>query len=202
MWSHDRSILFLFLFAAALSGCTNENKNRNTELKEPIPDSVYVREGNNIVTLTFDTLRNSLVHAIETHSVEGAIEFCNEKAFALTSSYSNGVAVRRTALRFRNPSNKPDSLESIVLQEFDREIKSGNGAEIQIVRTASSEEVHFFKPIILQPMCLNCHGTPGQDIKPATLARIKEFYPDDQAVNFNRGDLRGVWHIIFKTQKN
>lgn len=201
MWLYVKSILFLILFAA-LTACTNENKNRNTELKEPIPDSVYVKEGNNIVTLTFDTLRNSLVHAIETQSVEGAIGFCNEKAFALTSAYSHDVSIRRTALRFRNPSNKPDSLESMVLHEYDGKIKSGNGAQVQIIRNSSSNEIHFFKPIILQPMCLNCHGTPDQDVKPATLDRIKEFYPDDQAINYRQGDLRGVWHIIFKTQKN
>jgi Protein of unknown function (DUF3365) len=202
MWSHDKSILFLILLAVALSGCTKMNKNTGAELKEPIPDSVYVKEGNKIVTLTFDTLRNSLIHAMETQSVEGAIEFCNEKAFALTSSYSNDVSVRRTALRFRNPSNKPDSLESMVLREYDGEMKSGNGAQVRIIRKSSSEEIHFFKPIILQPMCLNCHGTPGKDIKPATLAGIKEFYPDDLAINYRPGDLRGVWHIIFKTQKN
>lgn len=75
--------------------------------------------------------------------------------------------------------------------------KSGKPPAEKLIRTTSTGEIHFFKSIILQPMCLNCHGTPGKEIQPSTLSRIQELYPVDQAVNFKDGDLRGLWHIVF-----
>jgi hypothetical protein len=48
---------------------------------------------------------------------------------------------------------------------------------------------------------MNCHGTPGKHIQDATLTRIQQLYPEDRAVNFKEGDLRGLWHIIFNVQK-
>ncbi len=49
-------------------------------------------------------------------------------------------------------------------------------------------------------MCLNCHGTAGVQVKENTLAKIHQLYPEDRAMNFKEGDLRGVWHIIFNPQ--
>ena len=83
---------------------------------------------------------------------------------------------------------------------MERQLTSGV-PKLKVIRPGSSDEIHFFKPILLQAMCLNCHGSPGQDIQSPTLARIQQLYPDDRAVNFKEGDLRGVWHIIFKSPK-
>lgn len=200
MNTSGKSIYFIAIAVLTLVGCTQASKTQEAEQKEPIPDSVYVREGNAFVALTFDTLRNSLVRAIGAKGMDGAIGFCNEKATSLTSAYANDVTIRRTALRFRNPANKPDSLELQVLLDAENAVKSGEGANVRIIRLNGRDEIHYFKPIILQPMCLNCHGAPGEQIKSATLASITKLYPDDQAVNFREGDLRGVWHIIFKSQ--
>jgi hypothetical protein len=57
--------------------------------------------------------------------------------------------------------------------------------------------VHYFKPILLQPLCLNCHGNEELDISPAVLAMLKKEYPEDKATGFAAGDLRGMWHITF-----
>lgn len=56
----------------------------------------------------------------------------------------------------------------------------------------------FIAPIVLgNPLCLQCHGTPGEDIDPETLASIQKFYPNDKATGFKLGDLRGLWRITF-----
>lgn len=178
-------------------GCTSKQSTPETTAAQVIPDSVYINNGNRLVALTFDTLRNSLVNAIGTKGIEEAITFCNEQAYPLTATYTgDSVSIRRTSTHFRNPNNEPDSLELSVLNKMAEEIKSSTPPKVQLVRK-SSGEVHFFKPIMLQAMCLNCHGTPNQQIQPATLARIQQLYPSDQAVNFKEGDLRGMWHVIF-----
>jgi hypothetical protein len=81
------------------------------------------------------------------------------------------------------------------------QMKTMNIPETKIVRSMSAKEIHFFKPILLQPLCLNCHGTPGKQIQNSTLAKIQLLYPGDQAFDYREGDLRGVWHIVFNPQK-
>lgn len=191
----------LILSFAVLSCTKGDHRNERIDLLAPVPDSVYAKAGNRIIAVTFDTLRNSLLEAIRSQGIEEAIAFCSENAYSITGVYADSVTVRRTALRFRNPANKPDSLELLVLKEMSGQPKTIEGTGTKIVRHESSGEIHYFKSIVLQPMCLNCHGTPGEQIKEATLARIQQLYPDDKAVNFKEGDLRGVWHIVFKSQR-
>jgi Protein of unknown function (DUF3365) len=191
-----------FLVFSAMSCTQKKVGDETTAVKEPIPDSVYIKKGNEIVALTFDTLRNSLLHAISSKGAEGAITFCNENAYNITATYADSVLIRRSASRYRNPENKPDSLESFILDEMNQQVLSAGKPGTRIVRNTSGGEIHFFKPILLQPMCLNCHGAPGKEIAAATVSKIQELYPDDSAVDFKEGDLRGVWHIVFKSQQN
>ena len=80
------------------------------------------------------------------------------------------------------------------------QMKTMKMPDTKIVRSKSAKEIHFFKPILLQPLCLNCHGTPGKQIQNSTLAKIQVLYPSDQAFDYKEGDLRGVWHIVFNPQ--
>lgn|SRR5690606_10608685 len=189
-WAGVASILL-----AIPHGCSKRAESSEVVLH----DSVYVNQGDRIVALTFDTLRKSLQGAIAQGNFEGAIAFCREQANPVTTTYADSFKIRRTALRVRNPDNRPDSLELAVLIGMGNEMQAARQPGVKVVRT--SNEVHFFKPIILQAMCLNCHGTPGQQIADRTLTRIRELYPADQAVNFKEGDLRGAWHITFERPK-
>lgn len=189
----------VLLFLVTLAGCTR-NKAPQTALKSPVPDSVYVQVGNALVSHTFDTLRSALLKAIGSYGMEGAITFCKENALPTTDLYADSVIIKRAAMRYRNPINGADSLESVVMEEMERQLTSGIPT-VKVIRSGSSGDIHYFKPILLQAMCLNCHGTPGKQIQTPTLARIQQLYPDDRAVNFKEGDVRGVWHIIFKPAK-
>ena len=198
-----KSILGFTFLAILAIGCINRNApEEQSGTKTLIADSIYMQRGNQIVSLTFDTLRNSLLRAISSHGTEGAIAFCNENAYPLTDIYADSVVIRRTSLRVRNSNNKPDSLELLTLNDMDGLMRSSKIPTTRVIRQHSKGEIHYFKPILLQAMCMNCHGTPGVQIQNLTQAKIKQLYPDDQAVNFKEGDLRGVWHIIFKEQKS
>jgi hypothetical protein len=197
---------FLGLLISVISafiGCDNKKSTDDSIVTEGefIADSVYIESGNKIVGATFDTLRKSLFSAISLHGLEGAITFCNERAYPITNIYADSVVIRRTSLRVRNESNYPDSLEVIVLNEMDKLMNASQTPGVRIVRHSSNGEVHFFKPILLQPMCTNCHGAPQTQIQSSTLARIQQLYPNDKAIDFKDGDLRGLWHVIFKPKE-
>jgi hypothetical protein len=195
-------LLFIPVFSSFV-GCNNKKSIDDGIVAEEefTADSVYIESGNKIVAATFDTLRSSLFRAISLQGIEDAITFCNEKAYPITNIYADSVAIRRTALRVRNENNKPDSLEVRILDEMTQLVSASKSAGVKIIRHPSNGEVHFFKPIMLQPMCLNCHGTPQTQIQGATLARIQQLYPNDRAVHFKEGDLRGVWHVIFNPKR-
>jgi hypothetical protein len=38
----------------------------------------------------------------------------------------------------------------------------------------------------------------GESLLPVNHEKIKLLYPEDKAIGYNEGDLRGVWSIIFK----
>jgi hypothetical protein len=50
----------------------------------------------------------------------------------------------------------------------------------------------YVEPILLQSPCLACHGDA---LAPEVAARIGELYPEDRAVGFQVGDLRGVFWV-------
>lgn len=182
-----------------ISGCNSKKEKATTDSSKGLwPDSVYLNAGNRIATATFDTLRKSLINAIGKRGTEGAIDLCHTDVIALTNAYADTVIIKRAAPKFRNPANKPDSLELAVFEQMSQVMQATGNPEPVLYKDTFSGQVHYFKPIILQALCINCHGAPQQDIQPSTMLAIREKYPNDQAVNFKGGELRAVWHILFK----
>ena len=156
----------------------------------------YIHAGDSVINATFDTLRSALSAAIRERGIAGAVAFCNEKAYPVTSTYASGnIIVKRVAEKYRNPQNAPDSTDALQWRKFARSKASG-----EILQPALVEEkntVHYYKPIMLQPMCVACHGGKNTDILPPVLSTIDSLYPSDRATGFVPGDLRGMWKISF-----
>jgi Protein of unknown function (DUF3365) len=96
--------------------------------------------------------------------------------------------------------NKPDSLSFSILEKMQAE--KDKGAEpASLVLKDDKGVVHFYKPILMQAMCLNCHGSvPGQ-VQPDVLVVIDSLYPGDLARQYVEGELRGAWHIRFSEKQ-
>lgn len=196
--------LRISLFAAlalSLWACTPPAANPPAEAMATTPDSVYLARGKQVVAATFDTLKRALIEAVATQGPDGAVAYCQVQAYPLTEAIGNreGVSVRRAALRYRNPANAADSLEREIMAEYAGLLIPGQAPPPpRLVRSAAGE-VHFFAPIVLLPFCGQCHGQPSLDISAATLAAIQKRYPDDLATGFTPGDLRGLWHVTFRS---
>ena len=56
----------------------------------------------------------------------------------------------------------------------------------------------YVEPIYLKPLCANCHG---ENVAPDLLVRIREHYPDDDAIGFRVGEFRGLfWALVERTR--
>jgi hypothetical protein len=114
---------------------------------------------------------------------------CQLEAPEIAAALSqDGVRVGRTSHRLRNPSNSSPDWVSPILDSF---LANPSGRAPKSVRLPNGRS-GYVEPIFIQPLCLTCHGT---DISPPVAARISELYPDDEAVGFEVGDLRGVFWV-------
>jgi hypothetical protein len=189
------SKMFLVAVAISIMLFSCKEKNQAEDLAK------WQLKGDSLITRTFDTLRNTLLRAVGEKGFPGAVEFCNTKALHLTEIYSNeGVSIKRTSDKLRNPSNAPDSMEQRILVAY-LELQNDKHEIKPVLEKDVRGNYHYFKPILLQAMCLNCHGDKASQIKPDTWESIQQKYPVDSAFNYNEGDLRGIWHISFSHSK-
>lgn len=162
---------------------------------------IWKSKGDSIITKSFDTLKNSLSRTIGQNGIAEAIKYCNTAAVSLTNTYANeNVTIRRTSEKYRNKENAPDSLE----QKIFSILKDLHGKKLPLTSQYidQRDQFHYFKPIMMQTMCLNCHGDKSLQIKPEVWQTIKNKYPSDLAFDYREGELRGIWHITFTKNKN
>ena len=148
-----------------------------------------------VVTLS-ERLRSELGAAIKSGGAVGAMGLCQTISPDLTTNVADefGFETGRTGLKLRNPENAPDEWELKVLQMFQAKISGGADPLklefFEIVTTAEGDKLfRFMKPIMTADMCLTCHGS---DVKPDVKSEIARSYPEDKAVGFKLGELRGA----------
>jgi hypothetical protein len=99
-----------------------------------------------------------------------------------------GVEVGRTSARLRNPRNAPPDWARAYLAGTE-------GRKAREVRPAAfdlGDRVGLLRPIEVRSRCLRCHAS--RDALPeGTRAWLERAYPDDRALGYALGDLRGFW---------
>ena len=183
-----------FLGACSMQTGSSDSTTLSSEEVE-----TYTKKGQEIALATFQVLSTKLKATMKEGGVQKAVNYCNVAAYPLTDSLSrvHQATIKRTALRLRNPKNTPDTLAQRLLNAYSQDLEQQKALK-PIVEQLSSGKVAFFAPIIAQGPCLKCHGTLGKELALEDYAVIKTLYPEDQAINFQAGDLRGMWYIEFK----
>ncbi|MCU0394674.1 MAG: DUF3365 domain-containing protein [Chitinophagaceae bacterium] len=179
----------VLLLAPGLPGCRSSADQASDTAQ-------WLQQGDALSRAAFDTLRTSLMQAIATLGLPGAVPYCHQHAATLTASAApEGVIISRVSPLYRNPDNAADSLDQATWQHF-QQLKTQGDSLVPLVVTHDDRAI-YYKPILLQPMCTPCHGQPGTDIPEAVMAAIRDKYPNDKAIGFRPGDLRGLWKISF-----
>lgn len=128
-----------------------------------------------------------------------AASFCSEKARGLAkkvnASYEKGISVKRVSLKYRNPADKPMADETKVLEELHSAFNAKKELPKMVVKEVGKNHYKVYKPIFIDKgVCLTCHGTGDARDKQA-YKLIKAKYPDDKAVGYKMGDLRGAFVV-------
>ncbi len=176
-------------------GQPEQARNRQTAQSQ----EHYLHLGDSIATEAQKTLMSNVVAAIQVGGIAGAVGFCSEGALPLTDSLSGHfeVAIRRLSDRNRNPGNAIRSVtDSLAWQRIQALMADTLHPQKHLALRSDNGGTYYYKAItIAMPACLKCHGSPGGDIDPETLAGIRSTYPDDKAVGYRMGELRGMWKI-------
>ncbi len=126
-----------------------------------------------------------------------AVDVCRQAAPEIAASLSKeyGWKVGRVGTRVRTPGNNPIAWQQAALEEFARQAAQGKKLDDlefwKVVQEGGKPTLVYAKAISVQPMCLTCHGGPDS-IPDKVKARLKADYPDDRAVGYSVGELRGA----------
>ncbi len=179
--------LILISLAASLS--LNAAQQAGSDQKE------IAAEGVKYIKILGKELKGNLVKYLKQDPTAlQAAYFCAKSAQDITkrvnAKFPSYVKVRRTALKYRNPDNKPDATDIKVMKEMEAAIKAGNFKKKPLVVEAGDRK-RVYIPLITEKVCLKCHG-PAKSINPKVRETISKRYPNDLATGFKEGDLRGV----------
>jgi hypothetical protein len=160
------------------------------------PDAAWDERSRALADQLMSELKAELGQAMQQGGPIAAVAVCKSRApqIAARLSASSGADVGRTAIRFRNPANAPDDLERAVMQGFEAELSSAAPAvappeAIFESRSARGAERRYLRAIVMQPVCLACHGATHAPDLATVIARE---YPRDAATGFETGQLRGA----------
>ena len=162
--------------------------------------------GDQVAGRLFTSLMTTLQEKIASEGPEAAIAYCRLEALPLTAQvgqeFPQVKSVRRTALRARNPNNQPDATDRSVLEAW---LATWNPAEPpkpvikELTTDHGTKAIRYYRPVPVMATCLACHGS-GKEIAPNVRAAIARDYPQDQAVDFQEGDLRGAIVVTFDAE--
>lgn len=159
-------------------------------------DTVDLQFGNRIRDTAFQLLSTALTSSIQTAGIAATIPFCQMNASSLLDEIRQTYQVRidRVTNKPRNLDHKVNEDEEGLMRDFQRQIIAGNHLE-PVLYMGSDNVITYYSPIRIQPLCLSCHGQIGLDVAAETLIALKDLYPEDQAIGYELGDLRGMWRI-------
>ena len=149
------------------------------------------------------SLGSKLKAALQAAGPEHALVVCQQLAQPSTVAVSaefKGADIRRVSLKPRNPLNAPDEFDKQLLTKWQTQLAGGSPALKRELRTRDDGRVVYYRPIMTQQVCMNCHGDPATFSKELT-ERLAELYPDDKATGYAAGQLRGAFRVEFDAAK-
>ena len=158
-----------------------------------------MQETRDIASAMLKELGQTLQAAMANGGPENAIGVCKTQApeIAQNLSTKHQLQVARVGTRARNAvMGQPNEWQALALKQFDARLACGDKPHdieyVQLTKSGAYDlELRYAKPIVMQAMCTACHGSTEQ-ITPSVKAKLEQMYPNDKAVDYKPGDLRGA----------
>ena len=144
-------------------------------------------------------LKARLKQAISKGGLEAGVEECYVAAGPIAEALKKGGwTVGRTALRVRNQDNKADTWEETQLHEFADALSKQLPMPLEASQwNEETGELRYMSAIVTGQVCTACHGN---NVAPAVADIIQEKYPEDTAIGFEKGSLRGAFTLTYSPE--
>jgi len=169
---------------------------------EPLSQEQMIQKANEISGKLLQTLGGELKTHMQAGGPMGALNFCSQNALSLTDTIAieSKLSIKRVSDLNRNPINAATAEEKAVLIKWRTMLANGQTLPSGELKKLSNGKDAYYKPIVINnEACLKCHGNLESD-SPLTKA-IKATYPEDKAVGYKMGDLRGMVVVTFPKDK-
>lgn len=163
------------------------------------PHEKAMAAGDAMSSALMQNLSLQLKAALESGGPVSAVNVCQQAAMVITDSTSDqfdGVTIRRTSLKVRNPANAPDAQDRGILEHWEKLKGEGKALSEGEVTESDEGKLRYYRPIMVQAACLKCHGDE-KSFSPELLDVLNTAYPKDEARGYAEGDLRGVFRVDF-----
>ena len=166
-----------------------------TRYRAPAAELPHLERGLKLAMQTKAILGSKLLKAIQAGGPEHAVDFCSTRAITLTDSMGHelNAGIKRVSDRNRNPANAVNAAELAYMQATRSRMEQGEKPTGQVQE--HGDTVTGYYPIVMDALCLQCHGSRETDISPSTWNVIQARYPQDRAYGFAQGELRGIWVV-------
>ena len=195
-----RSAVLLVVLGLMVTGCANPAEEpvevedvAAVEWEKVLPGSMTdtQKAQQELVVTAVNALASEmmgeLTAALDAGDAGAAIAVCKEKAPGVAAHINEtyGVQIGRTSHKLRNAANVAPGWADLYVADL---------AEDPTYVAGPNGELGALLPIKLRAECQMCHG-PVEGIDEGIMAAISEVYPDDQALGFIEGDLRGWFWV-------
>ncbi len=146
-----------------------------------------------VVKTFHQALGGKLKAAMKAGGPVQSIEVCSQEAQSIASGLSeqSGLDIKRVSNKVRNPLDAPDEVDQQALDVLESMLIKQN-SPLETVMTGPDGRQRYYKAIVIQAQCLVCHG---KNVDASVSAALNAHYPNDQAIGYEEGDLRGAFVV-------
>jgi hypothetical protein len=168
---------------------------------DPLAETLR-QSGLKLTDLVGGSLMREVDRALATVGLDESMDLMHLKKLNIPAPQPgkpSATEFKLTSYRIRNPRNAPDAAELSALEHVRTKLRESDGTASQpllqkIERPGQPIEFRIYRPFIVTPQCLYCHGRTST-LQPQIRAALNRRFPEDQAIDYGPHDWRGLIRV-------
>ena len=187
------------MMVTVLTGCGQEADQGARQSAQAAQDELLLQRASERLIADFSKeLKTELLSALNRGGPATAVEVCHSLAPQIAAGYSGkGISIVRVTNRPRNADNLAGPEQMAILTQFADTAEGYRPSIAAWSDDDSGKAYRFYKPIRIMELCIKCHGDKTT-FGPELTGILNEKYPDDSAVGYRPGELRGMFVVSIR----
>lgn len=194
----------VLLALAGLAGAPGEEPElKHTWVDEADPQAAAIlATGTRLTDVVGGSLMREVSRALGTLGLDDSMDVMHLKSLAIpppVPGKPSPTGFKLTSYRIRNPRNAPDPADLAALDLIRDKLRTGDNSVNRpllqkVTRAGQPDEWRIYRPFIVTPQCLYCHGR-ASSLQPQIRSALNRRFPEDQATDYGPHDWRGIIRV-------